>query len=1221
MATESKRMRQLRGTASAWTSANTVLGAGEIGLETDTGKFKIGDGTTAWNSLAYHTHAWGEITGKPSEFPPENHSASKITSGTVATDRLPVATGSTVGVVKPGTGLEVDVDGVLDVTISGGSGTDRGFFYDIRDYGAAVGAANAATNTDAVQDAIDAAAVQSGGWGGGTIYFPATEIQDASVWDLRTPVWLNGTNIKIQGEGSHNTVIRSKGPAFVVSKHPRFWDLWKSTYASDGASTTGTVSGATNWINVGKCKPDLDAFKSAGTYPPTNGNPAFAPARVGELGAGTWFGIRTQKGVAQGRYPYCPLATGDKTQTNQSASLWPHHSELTWEFVVYHHEANMCGAIAGCGGVAGSGGPDPWVLYGAGAEYYFELALTDKDMVDRTWVRWKCAMNDTIGIHRVCVQFDPDNADSSKRFAMFVDGVQKATTFVNIQWYFRGNYVPLNTIDGSGTADLNLWTKFNRVARWVESDFTVGCESSKTAFYQSLHSNDLTDYTVLAVAVHTEALYQVNGATTSQTKIGGGAADDSTVFPYLTGGAFSSRTETLGWMANEFSWSPDADTNLNVNLMCRGPGGKEIWGYLCPKGNANNWEGTPSAVDSPCIEGLRIRQYNAYPVSCGILNGPWINCYRLNDLEFDQGYYASIGAMWERVSYYGRWTNLRPGKMIHVIHQTVEIERCDWGYSNVCALRVSGSEVRLKNFSYPAPEANDEGFLASFMGGSLGAGIVIEDGTINQEGLTFAPSIAVFYLEKNYAHGNNSLTIRNVQVGEVAAPIIYLNDFIYDDSRGTKIDVTGMGFAAFGSTCIVRGKDWHGQIEMDPSAYMTENVKYLDALSGTNFCDVKTVDVTGYGLPMTGGFVNNAHEIIVRNPPEGGVAIWRPKYTTNAVVYEGSSSPPTWMPIRFAESSQMHAMSANIHPGFGATCSLPWPSGGSPTTLTFTSLANSFAKAALSTILAGAAAPARSHLTLKWGYTNLYPNSTGRYSDGAGFFASGEVANSGNWASAASGSKATTSAISTTGITVPSWTVYIRRPWCWALELGDGTGDLTTGQKLAFMGRTNVKEPANWVVTTSDTPQVASGGLVLRRVTRPEGNWTYYASNKILDWLVGGSLSLGSTWYFGLSTTSIDRTLGTGMTEPSGGSYAREPVTMNSTNWGELYDSSYIFANKTAIAFDPPMSSWGRITHWFISDASSGGNIIATGPLNRPIFVQSGDSAPLWMPGAFQVQL
>jgi hypothetical protein len=42
-----------RGTAVEWTSANPTLASGEMGVETDTAKFKIGTGSTAWNSLAY----------------------------------------------------------------------------------------------------------------------------------------------------------------------------------------------------------------------------------------------------------------------------------------------------------------------------------------------------------------------------------------------------------------------------------------------------------------------------------------------------------------------------------------------------------------------------------------------------------------------------------------------------------------------------------------------------------------------------------------------------------------------------------------------------------------------------------------------------------------------------------------------------------------------------------------------------------------------------------------------------------------------------------------------------------------------------------------------------------------------------------------------------------------------------------------------------------------
>ena len=49
-----------RGTASQWYSANPTLRIGEMGVETDTQKYKIGDGVTAWNSLAYpyQTSTW-----------------------------------------------------------------------------------------------------------------------------------------------------------------------------------------------------------------------------------------------------------------------------------------------------------------------------------------------------------------------------------------------------------------------------------------------------------------------------------------------------------------------------------------------------------------------------------------------------------------------------------------------------------------------------------------------------------------------------------------------------------------------------------------------------------------------------------------------------------------------------------------------------------------------------------------------------------------------------------------------------------------------------------------------------------------------------------------------------------------------------------------------------------------------------------------------------------
>ena len=47
------QIQMRRDVAADWTSANPVLAEGELGLETDTAKWKIGDGATAWTSLGY----------------------------------------------------------------------------------------------------------------------------------------------------------------------------------------------------------------------------------------------------------------------------------------------------------------------------------------------------------------------------------------------------------------------------------------------------------------------------------------------------------------------------------------------------------------------------------------------------------------------------------------------------------------------------------------------------------------------------------------------------------------------------------------------------------------------------------------------------------------------------------------------------------------------------------------------------------------------------------------------------------------------------------------------------------------------------------------------------------------------------------------------------------------------------------------------------------------
>lgn len=58
-----------RDLARRWDALNPILLVGEPGYETDTGRFKIGDGSTPWNELEYF------LTGNVGDTPNETLSA------------------------------------------------------------------------------------------------------------------------------------------------------------------------------------------------------------------------------------------------------------------------------------------------------------------------------------------------------------------------------------------------------------------------------------------------------------------------------------------------------------------------------------------------------------------------------------------------------------------------------------------------------------------------------------------------------------------------------------------------------------------------------------------------------------------------------------------------------------------------------------------------------------------------------------------------------------------------------------------------------------------------------------------------------------------------------------------------------------------------------------------------------------------------------------------
>ena len=114
-----------RGTSSQWSSANPTLDAGEVGVETDSGRFKVGDGTTAWNSLAYALSpvAYTSVnTQAGTTYTFTSGDETKITSSTsssAATFTVPPNSSEAFAI---GSRLDVLQKGVGQVTVAAGAG-------------------------------------------------------------------------------------------------------------------------------------------------------------------------------------------------------------------------------------------------------------------------------------------------------------------------------------------------------------------------------------------------------------------------------------------------------------------------------------------------------------------------------------------------------------------------------------------------------------------------------------------------------------------------------------------------------------------------------------------------------------------------------------------------------------------------------------------------------------------------------------------------------------------------------------------------------------------------------------------------------------------------------------------------------------------------------------------------------------------------------------------
>ena len=121
---------------------------------------------------------------------------------------------------------------------------------------------------------------------------------------------------------------------------------------------------------------------------------------------------------------------------------------------------------------------------------------------------------------------------------------------------------------------------------------------------------------------------------------------------------------------------------------------------------------------------------------------------------------------------------------------------------------------------------------------------------------------------------------------------------------------------------------------------------------------------------------------------------------------------------------------------------------------------------------------------------------------------------------------------------------------------------------------------------------------------------TTYLENKILGFIFknnAGSFSTpGDSIYVGLATAVSDAEAGS-LTEATFGSYARQQVTASNWTLTSASVDTQTIKNAANIEFPASTGTSNTITHAFIVDASSSGNILFVGALDASKTIATGD--------------
>jgi len=121
---------------------------------------------------------------------------------------------------------------------------------------------------------------------------------------------------------------------------------------------------------------------------------------------------------------------------------------------------------------------------------------------------------------------------------------------------------------------------------------------------------------------------------------------------------------------------------------------------------------------------------------------------------------------------------------------------------------------------------------------------------------------------------------------------------------------------------------------------------------------------------------------------------------------------------------------------------------------------------------------------------------------------------------------------------------------------------------------------------------------------------TTYLENKLLSFIfknnAGSVTTPGNSIYVGLATAVSDAEAGS-LTEANFGSYARQQVTAANWTLTSASGDTQTIKNAANIEFPASTGTSNTITHAFIVDAASSGNILFVGALDASKTIATGD--------------